>query len=43
MLESFVEFKTQASLAKVIAFVAVVALLQIRPQGLVSVRSRALT
>jgi urea transport system permease protein len=43
VLESFVEFKTQASLAKVIAFVAVVALLQIRPQGLVSVRSRALT
>ena len=43
ILESFVEFKTQASLAKVVAFVAVVALLQIRPQGLVSVRSRALT
>jgi urea transport system permease protein len=43
ILESLVEFKTQASLAKVIAFVAVVALLQIRPQGLVSVRSRALT
>jgi urea transport system permease protein len=43
VLESLVEFKTQASLAKVIAFVAVVALLQVRPQGLVSVRSRALT
>jgi urea transport system permease protein len=43
VLQSLVEFKTQASLAKVIAFVAVVALLQIRPQGLVSVRSRALT
>jgi urea transport system permease protein len=43
VLQSFVEFKTEASLAKVIAFVAVVALLQIRPQGLVSVRSRALT
>ena len=43
VLESLVEFKTEASLAKVIAFVAVVALLQVRPQGLVSVRSRALT
>jgi urea transport system permease protein len=43
VLQSFVEFETQASLAKVIAFVAVVALLQFRPQGLVSVRSRALT
>jgi urea transport system permease protein len=43
VLQSMVEFKTQASLAKVIAFVAVVALLQVRPQGLVSVRSRALT
>lgn len=43
VLQSLVEFKTQASLAKVIAFVAVVALLQFRPQGLVSVRSRALT
>src|SRR4051794_30096509 len=42
-LQSFVEFKTQASLAKVVCFVAVVALLQVRPQGLVSVRSRALT
>jgi urea transport system permease protein len=43
VLQALVEFKTQASLAKVIAFVAVVALLQIRPQGLVSVRTRALT
>ncbi|MBA3266903.1 MAG: urea ABC transporter permease subunit UrtB [Acidimicrobiia bacterium] len=43
VLQALVEFKTQASLAKVIAFVAVVALLQVRPQGLVSVRSRALT
>lgn len=43
VLQALVEFKTQASLAKVIAFVAVVALLQFRPQGLVSVRSRALT
>jgi urea transport system permease protein len=43
ILQALVEFKTQASLAKVIAFVAVVLLLQFRPQGLVSVRSRALT
>jgi len=43
VLQALVEFKTEASLAKVIAFVAVVALLQFRPQGLVSVRSRALT
>jgi urea transport system permease protein len=43
VLQALVEFETQASLAKVIAFVAVVLLLQIRPQGLVSVRSRALT
>lgn len=43
ILQALVEFKTQASLAKVVAFVAVVALLQVRPQGLVSVRSRALT
>jgi urea transport system permease protein len=43
VLESMVEFKTQASLAKVAVFVAVVALLQLRPQGLVVLRSRALT
>jgi urea transport system permease protein len=43
VLQAFVEFETQASLAKVVAFVAVVALLQFRPQGLVSVRTRALT
>jgi len=43
VLQSLVEFKTQASLAKVVCFAAVVLLLQVRPQGLVSVRSRALT
>jgi urea transport system permease protein len=43
VLESIVEFKTEASLAKVAVFVAVVALLQFRPQGLVVLRSRALT
>jgi urea transport system permease protein len=43
VLAAFVEFQTQASLAKVAVFVAVVALLQFRPQGLVALRSRALT
>lgn len=43
VLQAMVEFKTQASLAKVAAFVAVVILLQLRPQGLVVLRSRALT
>jgi urea transport system permease protein len=43
VIEALVEFKTQASLAKVAVFVAVVALLQLRPQGLVVMRSRALT
>jgi urea transport system permease protein len=43
VIEAMVEFKTQASLAKVVGFVAVVVLLQFRPQGLVSVRTRALT
>ena len=43
VLSAFVEFETQASLAKVAVFVAVVALLQWRPQGLVALRSRALT
>jgi urea transport system permease protein len=43
VLAAFVEFETQASLAKVAVFVAVVALLQWRPQGLVALRSRALT
>lgn len=43
VIEAFVEFKTQASLAKVAVFVAVIALLQVRPQGLVVLRSRALT
>jgi urea transport system permease protein len=43
VLEALVEFRTEASLAKVAVFVAVVALLQVRPQGLVVLRSRALT
>ena len=43
VLNSFVEFWTQASLAKVVVFLAVVAFLQVRPQGLVTLRTRALT
>ena len=43
LLNSYVEFWTDASLAKVIVFVAIVAFLQGRPQGMFVLRSRALT
>jgi urea transport system permease protein len=43
LLNSYAEFWTNASLAKVIVFVAIIAFLQIRPQGLFVLRSRALT
>lgn len=43
VLNAFVELWTQASLAKVVVFLAVVAFLQVRPQGLVTLRTRALT
>ncbi|MFC9974897.1 urea ABC transporter permease subunit UrtB [Spirillospora sp. NPDC127200] len=43
MLNSFAEFWTDASLAKVIVFAVVIGFLQIRPQGLFVLRSRALT
>src|SRR5437588_12829969 len=43
MLNALVEYWTHASLAKVVVFVAIVAFLQVRPQGLVSFRTRALT
>ena len=43
LLNSYAEFWTNASLAKVIVFVAIVAFLQVRPQGLFVLRSRALT
>ncbi len=43
VLNAVIEYQTQASLAKVIVFLAVVALLQVRPQGLVVLRTRALT
>lgn len=39
---SLVEFTLEASIAKVIVFALVIAFLQLRPQGLVSTRSRAL-
>ncbi|MFV2196431.1 urea ABC transporter permease subunit UrtB [Nocardiopsis sp. LOL_012] len=43
MLNATVEAWTDASLAKLIAFTAIVALLQARPQGLFTVKTRALT
>jgi urea transport system permease protein len=42
ILNAFVEYWTQASLAKVIVFVTIVLFLQLRPQGLVVMRSRSL-
>ncbi|HEX3547002.1 MAG TPA: urea ABC transporter permease subunit UrtB [Mycobacterium sp.] len=41
-LNSFIEFNTTASLAKVIVFVIIVIFLQVRPQGLFTVRTRSL-
>ncbi len=43
VLNAFVEYGTGASLAKVAVFVAIVAFLQARPQGLFVFRTRALT
>ncbi|MFB4306285.1 urea ABC transporter permease subunit UrtB [Actinomadura sp. GTD37] len=43
LLNSYAEFWTDASLAKVIAFGAIVVFLQARPQGLFVLRTRALT
>jgi len=43
LLNSYSEFWTNSSLAKVIVFVAIVGFLQARPQGLFQLRSRALT
>ncbi|MFC5750057.1 urea ABC transporter permease subunit UrtB [Actinomadura rugatobispora] len=43
MLNSFAEFWTDASLAKVIVFAVIIAFLQVRPQGMFVLRSRALT
>ncbi|MFD0686625.1 urea ABC transporter permease subunit UrtB [Actinomadura fibrosa] len=43
MLNSYAEFWTDASLAKVIVFAVVIGFLQVRPQGMFVLRSRALT
>ncbi|MEE3852320.1 urea ABC transporter permease subunit UrtB [Gordonia sp. LSe1-13] len=42
LLNSFIEYSTTASVAKVIVFVLIVIFLQIRPQGLFTVQSRSL-
>ncbi len=42
LLNSFVEYGTSASLAKVVVFVAIVGFLQVRPQGLFVLKSRGL-
>jgi urea transport system permease protein len=42
LLNATLEFKTNASLAKVLVFVAIVAFLQLRPQGLIAQRTRGL-
>lgn len=42
ILQAFIEYSTTASIAKFIVLIAVVAFLQLRPQGLVSVRTRSL-
>ncbi|MBL0888592.1 urea ABC transporter permease subunit UrtB [Myceligenerans indicum] len=42
LMQAFLEYSTTASVAKVLVFVAIVAFLQLRPQGLVSVRTRSL-
>ncbi len=42
ILNSLAEYATQASLAKVIVFLAIVAFLQWRPQGIVQVQTRGL-
>ncbi|PRZ07001.1 urea ABC transporter membrane protein [Isoptericola sp. CG 20/1183] len=42
LMQSFFEYSTTASVAKVLVFVVIVAFLQVRPQGLVTVRTRSL-
>ena len=42
IMQSFFQYSTTASVAKVLIFVAVIAFLQVRPQGLVNVRTRSL-
>ncbi|WP_068277463.1 urea ABC transporter permease subunit UrtB [Aldersonia kunmingensis] len=42
ILNSFIEYNTTASIAKVILFVLIVIFLQVRPQGLFTVKTRSL-
>jgi len=42
ILQATLEYSTTASVAKVMVFVVVVVFLQIRPQGIFSVRTRSL-
>lgn len=42
LLNSFIEYSTTASVAKVIVFVLIVIFLQVRPQGLFAVKTRSL-
>lgn len=42
LLNSFIEYSTTASVAKVAVFVVIVIFLQVRPQGLFTLRSRSL-
>ncbi len=42
LLQSIFQYSTTASMAKVLLFVAIVVFLQLRPQGIVSVRTRSL-
>lgn len=42
LLNSFIEYSTTASIAKVIVFGIIVVFLQIRPQGLFAVKTRSL-
>ncbi|MEO5837949.1 MAG: urea ABC transporter permease subunit UrtB [Acidimicrobiales bacterium] len=43
LMNSFVEYWTSGSIAKVVVFVGIVAFLQFRPQGIVVLRTRGLT
>ncbi|MDX2358478.1 urea ABC transporter permease subunit UrtB [Dietzia sp. PP-33] len=42
ILQSFFEYSTTASVAKVLVFVAIIVFLQVRPQGLFAVKTRSL-
>ena len=42
IVNSFIEYSTTASIAKVLMFVLIVVVLQVRPQGLVTVKTRSL-